>query len=165
MMMRIAGLMMLILFSSWFHPVHVSVTNMDIDPESGQINVTIKLFSDDLEELIYRKYDVQLHITSQVDPGDDIDALNRYIAETLHCTINGNDPASLEFIASRLNEEATWLSYKYNYKGRIRNMKVNNSLMLEKFEDQTNLLIVSFRDQQNGYRLNNKNTELSFNIK
>ena len=164
-MLRFVGLVMLLLLSSWFHPVHVSVTSMDIDPESGQINVAIKLFSDDLEELINRKYDVQLYITAQEDPGDKTEALNRYIAETFHCMINGKDTVHLEFIKSKINEEAIWLYYSYDHIGKIRRIEMNNTLMLEKFDDQTNLFILTYHDKQNGYRLNNKNTELSLNIK
>jgi hypothetical protein len=163
--MRLAGLVFFILFSSWYHPVHVSVTNIDIDPETGQVGISIKLFSDDFEDLIFSKYGVKLHITAQEDPDDKIDVVNRYISEALRCLINGNDPVSLEYSESRLNEEAIWLSYVYTHKGRIREMKINNTLMLEKFEDQTNLLILSYGDMQNGYRMNNKNTELSLSIK
>lgn len=164
-MLRFAGLMMLLLLSSGFHPVHVSVTNMDIDPESGNINISIKLFSDDLEALISNRYNVQINITAQEDPGGKIEVLNRYIAETFNCQINGEDTVLLEFSKLKLNEEAIWLYYTYRYTGKIRKIDVGNRLMLEKFEDQTNLLILTYRDTQNGYRLNNKNTELSLNIK
>ena len=164
-MLNFAGLVMLILFSSWLHPVHVSVTSMDIDPETGQINVSIKLFSDDLEELISRKYNVQLGITALEDPGDNIEALNRYIAEAFLCKINGKDTVVLEFSKLKINEEAIWLYYTYNYPGKIRKMDMTNMLMLEKYEDQTNLLILTYNDIQNGYRLNNKNQELSLLIK
>ena len=91
MILRIAGLVLIILLSSMYHPVHVSVTNMDIDSESGMITVSIKLFSDDFEELIFTKYGRKLEITSEADPGDNIDAVNRYIAEVLRLTINGSD--------------------------------------------------------------------------
>ena len=64
-----------------------------------------------------------------------------------------------------MNEEAIWLFYTREYGGKIRKMMVRNELMLEKFDDQTNLMIVSYRDQQNGYHLNIKNIELPFNIK
>jgi hypothetical protein len=37
--------------------------------------------------------------------------------------------------------------------------------MLEKFDDQTNLLIIAYNDKENGYRMNNKTTELTLNIK
>ena len=158
-------MVLVILLSSWFHPVHVSVTNMDINPESGQINVIIKLFSDDLEELIYRKYDVQLHITEMEYPGEKTEALNRYIEEAFHCTVNGKDTVLLEYNKSKLDEQAIWLYYIYDHQGKIRKMDIRNKLMLEKFEDQTNLIILAYNNIQNGYRLNNKNTELSLNIK
>ena len=64
-----------------------------------------------------------------------------------------------------MNEEVIWLFYTFEYGGKIRKMMIRNELMLEKFDDQTILLKVSFRNTQNGYRLNNKNTDLSFNIK
>jgi len=136
--MRIAGLVFFILLSSRFHPVHVSVTNMDIDPEAGQLKVSIKLFSDDFEELIYRKYGVRLNITSQEDPGDKIEAVNRYITEAFRCKVNGKDPVLLEYTESKVGEQAIWLYYIYDHIGRIKKMEIVNTLMLEKFEDQTN---------------------------
>ena len=39
MILRIAGLVLIILLSSWYHPVHVSVTNMDIDPETLAVDI------------------------------------------------------------------------------------------------------------------------------
>jgi hypothetical protein len=165
MILRIAGLVLIIFLSSMYHPVHVSVTNMDIDSESGMITVSIKLFSDDFEELIFTKYGRKLEITSQADPGDSIDVVNRYIAEVLKLTINGSDLVELEYDSTELNYEAIWLNYNYKYGAKVKKVDISNLIMLEKYKDQTNLLIISYNDKQNGYRLNNKNTELSLNIK
>lgn len=155
----------MILCASWYHPVHVSVTNMDVDPASGMIKVSIKMFSDDFEDLIEQKYGVKLHITSGEDPGNRIGAVNRYIAESLQCRVNGRDSIILEYTESRVSEEAIWLYYTCEHGERIRRLLINNRLMLDKFKDQTNLVIVCYQDVQNGYRLNNKNTELSLNIR
>jgi len=38
----------------------------------------------------------------------------------------------------------------------------NQWIMMDFYEDQTNLVIVNWSDEQNGYRLNNKNREISF---
>ena len=165
MIVRFVGLVLFVTLSSWFHPVHVSVTNVDLEPETGMINVSVKLFSDDFEDLILRKYGVQMSITLQENPEKHIAAINRYIGDALQFTINGGQEIEMDFSGSELNHEAIWLSYMGVSGQRIRKMEVRNELMLDKFEDQTNLMIVSYGDQQNGYRLNNKNTELSFNIK
>jgi hypothetical protein len=71
----------------------------------------------------------------------------------------------MEFLRSDLNEEAIWLYYTYDHGSRIRKINVRNRIMNEKFDDQTNLLIVSYNNTQNGYRMDNKTTDLSFNIK
>jgi hypothetical protein len=163
--MRIAGLMFLLLCASWYHPIHVSVCNVDLDPGSGDMELSVKIFSDDFQDLILHKYQVQLRITEQEEPGEKIKAVNRYIGESLQIEINGKPLGGLEFRGSELNEEAIWLNYSYQYGGRIRKIRIRNTLMLEKFDDQTNLLIVSYNEKQNGYRMDNKTTDLTFNIK
>lgn len=150
--------------SSWLHPVHVSVTNLDLDPVRGKVELSVKIFADDFQELILQKYGVQLNIVEQEDPGDRIMTVNAYIQEALQLVFNGNEAADLQFVESKLNEEAIWLFYRYEHPGKIRRVDILNRVMLEKFNDQTNLMIVSYDDKQNGYRLDNKTTELSFNI-
>ena len=54
--MRWAGLIVLLVCSSWFHPVHVSVTNLDLDPVRGKVELSVKIFADDSQDLIMNKY-------------------------------------------------------------------------------------------------------------
>jgi hypothetical protein len=164
-MMRWAGLIVLLTGSSWLHPVHVSVTNVDLDPVRGKVELSVKIFADDFQDLILHKYGVQLNIVEQEAPGDRITAVNAYMQEALQLVFNGKEAADLQFVDTKLNEEAIWLFYRYEHGGKIRKVDIVNRVMLEKFSDQTNLMIVTYGDRQNGYRLDNKNTELSFNIK
>jgi hypothetical protein len=162
--MRWVGLIVLLTGSSWLHPVHVSVTNLDLDPVRGKVELSVKIFADDFQDLILQKYGVQLNIVEQEDPGDRIMTVNAYIQEALQLVFNGKEAADLQFVESKLNEEAIWLFYRYEHPGNIRRVDILNRVMLEKFNDQTNLMIVSYDDKQNGYRLDNKTTELSFII-
>jgi hypothetical protein len=163
--MRLAGIVVLFLFVSWYHPIHVSVTNIDLDPDGGTMSLSVKVFSDDFQDLILHKYAVQLRLTEQVEPGENIGPVNRYIGEALKLEVNGKEIDGLVFSSSELNEEAIWLYYTYDHGSRIRKVRVRNTLMNEKFDDQTNLLIISYNNKQNGYRMDNKNTDLTFNIK
>lgn len=163
--MRVTGMLVLILCASWFHPIHVSVTNIDLDPVSGRVDLSVKIFADDFQDLILQKYSVQLNITQQEPPGAKIESVNRYIDEAIRLEINGRETEGLKFVRTKLNEEAIWLYYEYENAARIRKVRVMNKLMLEKFDDQTNLLIVSYDERQNGYRMDNKTTDLTFTIK
>jgi hypothetical protein len=164
-MKRTTGIICLLLLVSWHHPVHVSVTNIDLDPARGMVDLSVKIFADDFQDLILHNYAVQLRITEQESPEEQIETVNRYIWESLKLEINGKDTARMRFKETSLNEEAIWLQYRYEHGSRIRKLKVMNTLMLETFDDQTNLVIISYDKKQNGYRMNNKNTELTLNIK
>ncbi len=163
--MRIAGIALLLLFASWNHPIHVSVCNIDLDPDGGKMELSVKIFADDFQDLILHKYSVQLKLMDQELPAEKISSVNHYIGTTLKFEINGRKIEELTFEKSELNEEAIWLYYSYDHGSRIRKINVSNTLMNEKFDDQTNLLIVSYNSTQNGYRMDNKTTDLTFNIK
>jgi len=163
--MRWVGVVVLLTGSAWLHPVHISITNLDLDPVRGKIELSVKIFADDFQDLILHKYGVQLNIIEQEDPGDKIAAVNEYMQEALQLVFNGNETADLQFVDAKLNEEAIWLFYRYEHHSKIRKVDIVNRVMLEKFNDQTNLMIVTFNEKQNGYRLDNKTTDLSFNIK
>lgn len=157
-------LAVVITLCSWLHPVHVSLLNVDLDPESGKIEIVFKLFSDDFERVILHKYNVDLDLTSKVDPGEKADAIQKYIDESFELRINGTKIDKWEYTGNQVNEEAIWLYYKNLWPGKIEKVSITNEALMDLYEDQTNLVIVTCRDKQNGYRLDNKNRDISFII-
>ena len=157
-------LAVVITLCSWLHPVHVSLLNVDLDPESGKIEIVFKLFSDDFERIILQKYNVDLDLTSKVDPGEKADAIQKYIDESFELRINGTKIDEWEYVGNQINEEAIWLYYKNLWPGKIEKVSITNEAMMDLYEDQTNLVIVTCRDKQNGYHLDNKNRDISFII-
>ena len=151
-----------ILFFSWMHPVHVSLLNVDLDQKTGKIEIVFKFYSDDFERIIFNKYAIDLDITDKVDPGEKIDAINKYIDESFELSINGMKIDKWEYTGNQINEGAIWLYYTNLWPGEMQKISITNGVMMDLFEDQTNLVIVNCFDQQNGYRLNNKNREITF---
>lgn len=147
---------------SWLHPVHVSLLNVDLDPKTGKIEIAFRIFSDDFENVILNKYSVDLDISSKVEPGDKIDAIHKYIDESFELRINDTQIDKWEYAGNQIDEEAIWLYYTNKYHGKIKKVSILNEVLIDLYEDQTNLVIVSWFDKQNGYRLNNKNREISF---
>jgi hypothetical protein len=158
------ALAVVITLYSWLHPVHVSLLNVDLDPETGKIEIVFKLFSDDFEHIILQKYNVDLDITSKVDPGEKVNAIHKYIYESFELRINGTKIDEWEYVGNQINEEAIWLYYKNLWPGKIEKVSITDEAMMDLYEDQTNLVIVTWRDKQNGYHLDNKNRDISFII-
>jgi hypothetical protein len=156
--MALAVVMTLI---SWLHPVHVSLLNVDLFPETGKIEIVFKLFSDDFERIIMDKYNVDLDITSKVDPGEKAEAIHKYIAESFELRINGTKIDNWEYAGCQMNEEAIWLNYKNIWPGKMQEISITDGVAMDFYEDQTNMVIVSWSDTQNGYCLNNKNRDIT----
>ena len=152
------------LFFSWMHPVHVSLLNIDLYPETGRIEVVFKFYSDDFERVIMNKYNVDLDITSKVDPGEKTEFITRYINESFELKINDTKIGNWEYTGNQMNEEAIWLYYKNTWTGNMKEVTVINSVMMDLYEDQTNMVILSWPGKQNGYCLNNKEQEITLLI-
>jgi len=146
---------------SLLHPVHVSLLSVDLDPETGKIEIVFKLFSDDFERIILNNYNVDLDITSKVDPGEKVDAINKYIAESFEMRINGIKIDDWEYTGNQMNDEAIWLYYKNMWPGKMQEVSITNEIMMDFHEDQTNMVIISWSDTQNGYSLNNKKRDIT----
>lgn len=147
---------------SWLHPVHVSLLNVDLDQETSKIEIAFKLYSDDFEQVILNKYDVNIDITDKIDPEEKIDVIHKYIFESFELRINGTKIDNWEYTGNQLDEGAIWLYYTNLWSGKLQKISIINDIMMDLYEDQTNLVIVTYSDKQNGYRLNNKNREISF---
>jgi hypothetical protein len=158
------ALAVVITLCSWLHPVHVSLLNVDLDPETGKIEVVFKLFSDDFEKIVLHKYNVDLDLASKLDPGEKADAINKYIYESFELRINGTKIDNWEYTGNQISEDAIWLYYKNLWPGKIEKVSITDAALMDLYEDQTNLVIVSCHDKQNGYHLDNKNRDISFII-
>ncbi|KPK84327.1 MAG: hypothetical protein AMS27_10260 [Bacteroides sp. SM23_62_1] len=149
---------------SFLHPVHVSLLNIDIEPDTGNIEIVFKLFSDDFERIILQKYNVQLNITQQVDPGVKIRDVNRYIEESFEMMINDNKIGDWKFVRNDLDDLSIWLYYENKYQGEIESISLKDEVMMDLFDDQTNLVIITYGEKQNGYRLNYRNRSITIRL-
>jgi hypothetical protein len=161
---RIVAGSALLLCLSWIHPVHVSVSNMDVYPGEGRLELAIRIFADDFQDLIFQQYGVQLNLTGAEDPGRQAGVIDLYIDQAFRVEVNGGDEIMLKHQKTEFNEGAVWLYYEGNCGCVIREVRIRDMVMLDKFDDQTNLVIVSCNGRQSGYRLDNKTKEFEFTV-
>jgi hypothetical protein len=144
------------------HPVHVSVCNIELNTKESII--TIKLYADDFQTLLQNKYNKEF-VPSRADEKPFSDYIANYIISNLKITLNRNRSLLFNYDYSEFNEEAIWLYFKINKMYPFEKVKVENTLMLDLYDDQTNLVIVSYNGKQEGFRFNYKVRELDIDLK
>jgi hypothetical protein len=144
------------------HPVHVSVCNIELTKNESII--AVKLFSDDFGTVLQNKYN-QDFVLSKADEKPYRDYIINYVGSNLKITFNRNKSLMFEYDYSEVNEGAIWIYFKADRLNSTEKMKVVNTLMLDLYEDQTNLLIINHEGKQDGFRFNNQVRELEIDLK
>lgn len=139
------------------HPIHVSFCNLEI--KDSTMTIAIKLFKDDFQLALDHNYSKLV----DMDNGNS-KYIQSYINKMFTLKLNKDENLELKYLKSELNEDAIWLYYSSDIHN-IKKIELNNYLLLDIYSNQTNLVIVNYKGNQSGYRLNAKNPIQIINLK
>ncbi len=163
-MIRKGLILLSVLLVSFAHPVHVSVTNIEYEQERESFIISFKIYTDDFERIIFNKYGIHLRLGNEDELKDQQIYIDRYISESFQFVVNRNKRLNPEFEGKRMNEEAVWLYYRFGCKQKVRSVSITNSILMDLFNDQTNLVIFKSIDFEKGYRLTNSERNIIINL-
>jgi hypothetical protein len=143
------------------HPYYVSVSDIRIDSESKSVNVSCKLFTDDLQEALYKlnKSEVNLSIQSESQKL----MLEQYFKERFKLTIAGK-AIPLKLIGYEIEEEATWCYLEFNKFENLGKVIISNSLLYDFLPEQTNLIHCYYNLNRKSFKLNNPDKIAQFDF-
>jgi hypothetical protein len=149
------------------HPVHVSYTSVDIAAETGEINMVCKFFTDDLKLLFYHFYDRELPFDPGKDlTGDEVDLISRHLLGSFVLKEGDDKPVNFTFVRKEQNEESIWLYFRGKFDQQMPDaIALTNTLLLDLFEDQTNLLILTTGGDEKGVRFDYRTREMKIKLK
>jgi len=131
------------------HPFHVSVMSVHHSAEESSLQITLKIFADDLEEAMnqegFRKKG-QAYI-DVLNPQDE-QQLNVYVEQYIHqhlsMTVNGK-AVKPSFLGQEMEDMAMWCYLEVTDVEKIKSLKVKSSIMTEIFDDQINIVHVNYQ--------------------
>lgn len=155
-------LVQLLLSVFYFHPIHVSITNMDIDEQKKEITLSTKIFKDDFRLLFNHLNQIDIDFEDTVSIKINKDLIESYYNKSLKVFIN-NKIQELRLTDFQTKEDAVWLFGKVEINETIHSIKIRNTVLLDLYFDQKNLLILSLNKKDYAYQFNIKETEFKIN--
>jgi hypothetical protein len=145
------------------HPVHVSVTNLEIQSENNSISLSFKVFTDDFQSIIDQLYNVKVDLNENGNYDLNKEHIDNYLEDNFTLIDNGKE---LIFTNTgiKTNDEAVWFFYKTTINKDLKSIVIRNSLMLDLYPDQKNLLILKYGKIERGYQFNFKKKEITINL-
>ena len=122
------------------HPFHISVIDMEYNEEAKAIEISCRIFLDDLEDAL-RSYtgDDKLDIMSDESQDAVHNALNSYFLEKLTMKVNGKS-VEMNYLGGEIEDDVMWCYIEVPKIKKLQSLEVESFLLLETFDDQMNLV-------------------------
>jgi len=145
-------LLIISLLSSFSHPFHVSVCDIDFSQASKSIQVSQRVFIDDLEKVLSKKYQINLIIDDKSQAAVRDSLIEAYIFENLQLLVDGKSKKRV-YIGNEIEEDGMWCYIEYEGVKKFSSLEVRSTVFLETFEDQANIIHFKYNDYEKSIKL------------
>jgi len=147
-----------------FHPFFVSVTEIKHNQKVKSLEISSKVFFNDLEDALEKKYHKQLDILKPTQKPQITPLLQDYLQK--HLQIKVNDKATpLQLIGYEIEEDAVWCYLEAPKVNQIKKMEVRNDVLFDEHDSQTNMLHLTVKGKRQSTKLDNPTHTATFTFK
>ncbi len=151
-MMTGAIIWLLVTMNYNVHPFHISVCEIDHNAEDKTLQVTHHIFLDDLEEALNEKYNTRMDIINPKDRNERDRMIKAYVISNFILDVDGKQKG-LNYLGHEIEEDAMYCYISVPGIKKIKNIKVTNTILMEKFDDQINLVHVQYEGEIKSMKL------------
>lgn len=144
------------------HPFHVSVCDIEHDPETKALQISQRLFMDDLALGLQNFHKLEYVDTYKPKDLKKLDSLiGAYIKAKLFITVDGKD-VTFNYLGSELEGDARWCYIEVKDIDKVKQAEVANALLTETFDDQENIVHFKANGKLKSYKLNKREVSHTF---
>lgn len=152
------------ILNTWmFHPFHVSVCEVDYNENKKTLQITQKIFIDDLEKGIHNTYNNNIDITLSENKDELNRLLKHYYSKNLTIVVNEKE-MQYNYLGFEFEEDALWCYLEIEKVKKVKSLKITNTILFDIFDDQSTILHIQNEDDIKSFRLTNdeKTATLAF---
>ena len=150
----------------FLHPLHISVTEITLDEKEKELEIMLRIFTDDLELAVrHAKNDTELNLLNPSNTTTDKLAWE-YLQPRFRLMVDGKIQA-VKYLGHETDEDVLIFYIQLQPVKKFKTIDITNSVITEFYEDQANLVNMTVKDETKSLRLmrNNPSGKLSFDLK
>lgn len=132
-------LVLLMLTSFEAHKFYVSIYQIHAAPEKEMLQITSRIFMDDLNAILYRNYHKKTHLGENNESAEDVDLMKKYILERFAVKVNGL-PKTIHFLSKDYEGNVMICYYRVNEVTAIKTLEVANTVLMDLNAEQQNII-------------------------
>lgn len=148
------ALLSLTVSSFAYHKFYVGLFQVNFVPEKKMLQVTARLFVDDLNLALGKKYNKKVYLGDHKETTEDVVLLKKYLNEKFNIKIN-NQSKPFFFVTKELEGDVLVCYLRLNEVKKISQLEVFNSLLMESSSEQQNIMHFNIKGTKNTLLLTN----------
>ncbi len=146
------------------HKFYVSVTQFDYIKDKGELQITSRIFIDDLEKLLRERYDENITLAED-NESEKVNAfIEKYLSQKLGVVING-EVKMFKFLGKEYEDDIALCYMEISGITSIESIEITNTVLFDLFEDQQNIIRTKINSKRKSFILIPENDKglLNFN--
>ena len=154
----IMPLFLVVLLSSFaWHKFYVSVTQIDFVPNKKRVEITSRIFIDDLEKALEKKFKKKFYLTSTKEIENSETLIQEYLKEKIKISIN-KKAQNIEYLAREVEGDVLIFYTKIAISKKINTFEIYNSLLTDTYKEQQNIVHLNINGNKNSFLFTNSET-------
>lgn len=141
------------------HPFYVSIIQLDHNLQNESLEITFKIFTDDLEMSIVKESDVNLYLTSTKENKKADSLISNYLNRHFKIKLDGN-LSKLDFIGFEAAFDITKIYIEANSaESDLKLIEIESDILVSEIPDQSNVFHYEKNENIKSLILNRNNTK------
>ncbi len=150
-------------FFAHAHDFHTSITDIKYNPRTQSLEVAVKVFTDDLENVLSRKNKVKVTYSNSEKVNT---YLSAYLQNTLSFETTKGKPLKYKLVGSEEESDAVWIYVEVPVSTpNLQQLYVKNAVLTDLFEDQMNIVNINYKGKIESMLLQKDDAVKAFNLK
>lgn len=132
------------------HPIHVSITEINYNEKQKSLEISCQIFMDDFAEILERIHQTKIDFTNLKNKETTETLIANYLSKNLIIS-NLKKNFALNYIGFEIEKDLVWVYAEVLKVKKIKQIKIQNTLLLDLFKDQNNMLHFKYFEQKKNY--------------
>jgi hypothetical protein len=152
---------LLVLFSA--HDFYLSLTEINHNTENKSLEVSVKLFTDDLMLALENAGAPRMELGTESEPPAANEFIEAYLQSHLSLIVNGKS-INYTYLGKEAELDATWCYLEVENVRKVKTLQVKNTIFLDEFESQTNMVNTFINGRKKSGLARNGSATLKFDF-
>lgn len=129
------------------HKFYTAIFKIDFNENKKRIEVTTRIFVDDLNTAISKKYNRKMLLNSDKETEQDVVFLKKYLAEKMSLKVNGKQQ-TMRFLSKEVEENVLICYFNCDAITKVKSFEITNTVLTEIYEDQQNIVQLNINSKK-----------------